>query len=88
MLMTLSPPATGVDSAVVLRVTLLVSSPKKPSGAPLTVARPAWGYQLDRQVIEDTQVTAKRLGKISRSKSRTRRPSLSELERLDRKSVV
>lgn len=46
------------------------------------VARPAWGYQLDKQVIEDVRVTAKKLGKVSRSRERDRRPSLAELDKL------
>jgi integrase len=46
------------------------------------VARPAWGYQLDKQVIDDARTVAARLGKISRSKQRTRRPTLAELDAL------
>jgi integrase len=47
-----------------------------------TVARPAWGYQLDKQVIDDARITAKKLGKISKSNERTRRPTLAELDAL------
>lgn len=47
-----------------------------------TVAKPAWGYQLDREVIESVQVTAKLLGKVTRSRTRARVPSLHELDQL------
>ncbi len=47
-----------------------------------SVARPAWGYPLDKQQIEDARVVADRLGLISRSKQRTRRPTLEELDKL------
>lgn len=47
-----------------------------------TVARPAWGYPLDKQACEDARVVAEKLGLISRSKQRTRRPTLEELNKL------
>ena len=47
-----------------------------------TVARPAWGYPLDDQAMADARVVMIKLGLISRSKSRTRRPTLDELDRL------
>lgn len=47
-----------------------------------TVARPAWGYPLDQQAMADALVVMKKLGLISRSKERTRRPTLAELEKL------
>ena len=50
--------------------------------AVFAVAKPAWGYPLDRQVIKDAMVVAKRLGVTSKSRSRDRRPSLDELDRL------
>jgi integrase len=50
--------------------------------AVFAVAKPAWGYPLDRQAIKDAQVVAKRLGVISKSKSRDRRPTLDELDKL------
>ncbi len=46
------------------------------------VARPAWGYQLDYQVIEDARIVTKHFGVTSRSKSRSRRPTLAELDTL------
>lgn len=50
--------------------------------AVFAVAQPAWGYPLDRQAIADAIVVAKRLGLITRSRSRDRRPSLAELDLL------
>lgn len=47
-----------------------------------TVARPAWGYPLDKTASEDARVVAEKLGLISRSKQRTRRPTLDELDKL------
>jgi integrase len=46
------------------------------------VALPAWGYPLDRQAIKDAFVVAKRLGVTSKGRSRERRPTLEELDRL------
>lgn len=47
-----------------------------------SVAKPAWGYPLDKQAMEDARVVAQKLGIISRSKQRSRRPTLDELDRL------
>lgn len=46
------------------------------------IARPAWGYPLDRQAIKDAMVVAKRLGVTGKGRARERRPSLDELDRL------
>lgn len=46
------------------------------------VARPAWGYPLDKQAIEDARTVAWRMGLVSRSKKRDRRPTLDELGQL------
>jgi integrase len=51
-------------------------------GSVFSVARPAWGYPLDKQQIDDARMAADRLGLISRSKQRTRRPTLPELDKL------
>lgn len=45
-----------------------------------TVARPAWGYELDRQVMEDALTVAGRLGIIAKANERDRRPTLEELD--------
>lgn len=47
-----------------------------------TVARPAWGYPLDRMAMEDARVVAQRMGIVSRSNQRDRRPTLDELDKL------
>lgn len=47
-----------------------------------TVARPAWGYPLDAQAMNDARVVLRKLGQISRSKERSRRPTLEELSKL------
>lgn len=46
------------------------------------VARPAWGYPLNSQAMADALIVLKKLGLISRSKERTRRPTLAELDLL------
>lgn len=50
--------------------------------AVFAVARPAWGYPLDRQAMQDAFVVAKRMGVTSKSGKRDRRPELDELEKL------
>jgi integrase len=51
-------------------------------GAIFAVARPAWNYPLDRQAMKDAFVVAKKLGLIAKGRSRERRPTLDELDRL------
>jgi len=46
------------------------------------IARPAWGYPLDQQAIKDAFAVSKRLGVTAKGKSRERRPTLDELDRL------
>jgi integrase len=46
------------------------------------VARPMWGYPLDQQAIKDAFAVAKRMGITSRGRSRERRPTIEELDRL------
>lgn len=46
------------------------------------VARPAWGFPLDAQAMADARVVLKTLGLVSKSRERTRRPTLAELDRL------
>lgn len=48
--------------------------------AVFAVARPAWGYPLDQQAMRDAIVVAKRLGLTSKSRPRSRRPTLAELD--------
>ncbi len=46
------------------------------------LARPAWNYQLDPEVINDARKVCKSLGLTSRSRERDRRPTLEELDKL------
>ncbi|EHS49465.1 integrase family protein [Rhizobium sp. PDO1-076] len=51
-------------------------------GAIFAIARPMWGYRLDEQEIKDAVKVARRMGIITRSAQRDRRPTLDELDRL------
>lgn len=51
------------------------------------IARPAWGYPLDESQMQDAQKVLRRMGIIGKSKSRNRRPTLSELDKLMRHFV-
>jgi integrase len=46
------------------------------------IARPAWGYALDEKQMGDAQKVLTKMGIIGKSKSRDRRPTLAELDRL------
>ena len=46
------------------------------------VARPAWGYPLNKQAVDDARTVGKRMGVTSRSRQRDRRPTLDELDRI------
>ena len=48
----------------------------------LKIARPAWGFPIDEQVINDARVVMKRLGTIARSNKRDRRPTRDEMNKL------
>lgn len=48
----------------------------------MTVARPAWGYPLDKTAMEDARIVLVNMGTIGKSKERTRRPTLGELDKL------
>ena len=47
-----------------------------------TVARPMWKYPLDKQAMTDAQIVLTKMGIISKSDERDRRPTLSELDKL------
>lgn len=47
-----------------------------------SVAKPAWGYPLDKQAMDDARVVLDKLGLTGRSQHRARRPTLDELDRL------
>lgn len=46
------------------------------------VAKPAWSFALDQQAMDDARIVLKNQGHISKSKERSRRPTLVELEKL------
>lgn len=46
------------------------------------IAKPAWGYPLDHQAMQDAMAVAKRLGVTRKSGERDRRPTLDELDRV------
>lgn len=49
-----------------------------------SLARPAWGYQLDPQAMKDALTVAKKMGLTRKAKQRDRRPTLEELDQLMR----
>ncbi len=51
-------------------------------GAVLSVARPAWGYEVDALAMPDARRVLRKLGMVSKSKERNRRPTLEELDKL------
>ena len=51
-------------------------------GAVLSIARPAWGYEVDPQVMGNVRKVLRKLGYNMRSRERDRRPTLDELDRL------
>lgn len=50
--------------------------------AVFTVARPAWGYPLDKQAIDDARTVGQKMGITGRSNQRNRRPTLDELDQI------
>lgn len=50
--------------------------------AVFAIARPAWGYPLDKQAVDDARTVGKRMGVTGRSRKRDRRPTLAELDQL------
>lgn len=46
------------------------------------IAKPAWGYDLDKSAFDDAYVVLKRLGIVDKSNVRERRPTMEELEKL------
>jgi integrase len=53
-----------------------------------SVARPAWGYPLDKQAMDDARTVLVKLGLTGKSKQRNRRPTLDELDKLMRYYTV
>lgn len=50
--------------------------------AVVAIAKPAYGYPLEKQALEDARAVLSNLGIIGKSKQRTRRPTLAELDTL------
>ncbi|AUM69194.1 tyrosine-type recombinase/integrase [Pseudomonas fluorescens] len=50
--------------------------------AVLSVARPAWGYEVDALAMPDARRVLRKLGMVTKSRERNRRPSLEELDQL------
>ena len=50
--------------------------------AVLSIARTAWDYEMDRDVVQDGITAARHLKLAGKSKSRTRRPTLDEIGRI------
>lgn len=46
------------------------------------VARPAWGYELNYNAVQDAFIVGKALGLTGRSKIRERRPTIDEMDKL------
>jgi integrase len=51
-------------------------------GAVLSIARPAWGYEVDPHAMVDARRVLKKLGYNMKSRERDRRPTLDELDKL------
>ncbi|MEE1869015.1 tyrosine-type recombinase/integrase [Pseudomonas auratipiscis] len=51
-------------------------------GAVLSVARPAWGYEVDPHAMPDARKVLRKMGAVSKSRERNRRPTLDELDRI------
>ncbi|KJH73897.1 tyrosine-type recombinase/integrase [Pseudomonas sp. ES3-33] len=51
-------------------------------GAVLSIARPAWGYEVDPHSMSDARKVLRKLGYNMRSRERDRRPTLDELDKL------
>ncbi|WP_070096206.1 tyrosine-type recombinase/integrase [Pseudomonas sp. NBRC 111139] len=51
-------------------------------GAVLSVARPAWGYEVDPQAMPDARRVLKKMGAVTKSVERNRRPTMDELEHI------
>ena len=50
--------------------------------AVFSIARPAWGYPLNQQAMDDARKVSDRLGITGKSRERDRRPTLDELDKL------
>lgn len=51
-------------------------------GAVLSVARPAWGYEINPMAMPDARKVLRKMGAVSKSNERDRRPTMDELTRI------
>ncbi|MFT0866002.1 tyrosine-type recombinase/integrase [Pseudomonas sp. CAM1A] len=51
-------------------------------GAVLSVARPAWGYEVDPHAMPDARKVLRKMGAVSKSRERSRRPTKDELDKI------
>lgn len=86
-----SLPCAAVTSQEIVAFAQALSVDKQPTtvsnylshlSSVFSVAGPAWGIPLDPAAMHSARIVLARLGLIGRSKSRGRRPSLDELDRL------
>ncbi|NEI60974.1 site-specific integrase [Rhizobium leguminosarum] len=70
------------DKKVLVRQPQTVGNYMSHLGSVFAVARPMWGYPLDKSAFEDAVTVTSRLGIVSRSNERDRRPTIGELGRL------
>jgi len=76
------PGAGKGDKKILVRQPQTVGNYMSHLGSVFAVARPMWGYPLDKTAFEDAVTVTGRLGIISRSQERDRRPTTAELEKL------
>lgn len=84
-------PCSSITSADVVAFAKEISAGRQPQtvanylahlGSVFSIAQAAWGYQLDPSSMQDARKVTAKLGLVAKSKMRSRRPSLDELDRL------
>lgn len=80
-----------ISSADIYELVGELSRDKKPQtvdnylshlSAVFSIAKAAWRIPLDPEAMKDAKIVAKKMGKISKSRNRDRRPTLDELDRI------
>ena len=84
-------PCSTITSADVVAFATELSAGRQPQtvanylahlGSVFAIAQPAWGYPLNPACMLDARKVTARLGLVTKSKMRNRRPTLDELDRL------
>ncbi len=84
-------PCSTITSADVIAFATELSAGRQPQtvanylvhlGSVFAIAQPAWGYPLNPTCMQDARKVTARLGLVTKSKMRNRRPTLEELDRL------